>query len=64
MAAARSVNHRGLSGGGGLWICMRRLQQLLGRVKCVYVRGRCVVRDFSLSIAGSFSDHAGSEIRF
>ena len=28
--AARSVNHRGLPGGGGLWVCMRRPQQLYG----------------------------------
>jgi hypothetical protein len=30
MKAARSVNHRGLPGGGGLWSCMRRPQQLYG----------------------------------
>ena len=30
MKAARSVNHRGLPGGGGLWVCMRRPQQLYG----------------------------------
>jgi hypothetical protein len=28
--AARSVNHRSLPGGGGLWVCMRRPQQLYG----------------------------------
>ena len=28
MKAARSVNHMGLPGGGGLWVCMRRPQQL------------------------------------
>jgi hypothetical protein len=28
--AARSVNHRGLPGGGGLWVCMRRPRQLYG----------------------------------
>ena len=30
MKAARSVNHRGLPGGGGLWVCMRQPQQLYG----------------------------------
>ena len=29
MKAARSVNHRGLPGGGGLWLCMRRPQNFL-----------------------------------
>ena len=29
MKAARSVNHRGLPGGGGLWACIRRTQKLL-----------------------------------
>ena len=30
MNAARSVNRRGLPGGGGLWVCMRRPEQLYG----------------------------------
>jgi hypothetical protein len=30
MKAARCVNHRGLPGGGGLWVCMRRPQHLYG----------------------------------
>jgi hypothetical protein len=30
MKAARSVNHRGLPGGSGLGVCMRRPQQLYG----------------------------------
>ena len=39
MKAARSVNHRGLPGGGGLRVCMRRLQKLYGpRGKSVRAR--------------------------
>ena len=30
MKAARSVNHRGLPDGVGLWVCIRRPQQLHG----------------------------------
>ena len=38
MKAARSVNHRGdrgLPGGGGLWLCMRRLGSIMVRVSWV-----------------------------
>jgi hypothetical protein len=52
LKAARKVNHRGLPGGGGLWVCKRWLQQLYGslciRMGWVYVRGRCSFSDFSL----------------
>ena len=39
MKAARSVNHRGLPGGGGLRVCMRRPQQLC-RPRGMIVRAR------------------------
>ena len=40
----RSVNHRGLPCGDGLWVCMRR-PELMGRVGWVYIRRRCAVGD-------------------
>jgi hypothetical protein len=41
MKAARSLNHRGLHGEGGLWLCMRRPQQLY-RPRWVGARARAL----------------------
>ena len=40
--AARSVNHRGLPGGGRLWLCMRRPQQLYGPRGMSVLQTTCV----------------------